>query len=68
MRYLSVICVDERTCMDCGAPIFECMGFVVAGDFLAALEAMQKRDRLPKIRERCGKCVIRIFLKHALEK
>lgn len=38
----------KRTCMVCGAPIVECMGFVLARDYL--------KNRIPP-REICGKCI-----------
>lgn len=57
----------ERTCMNCGKPILECMGFVMAGDFFLALQALQRGERLPKIRERCGKCVMKISLNEEVE-
>lgn len=43
-----------RHCMDCKTKIFECMGFVVFGDFLEALSGQREWKN---VRERCGKCV-----------
>lgn len=39
---------SKRQCMVCGSPIVECMGFVLARDYL--------KNRIPP-REICGKCI-----------
>lgn len=44
----------KRTCLDCGKIIDECMGSVVAGDFLQLI-----KTGLPiRVREICGKCTL----------
>ena len=48
-----------RHCMDCGAGITLCMGAVLARDFDAAL---QGNLSWTAVRERCGRCVLRIQL------
>lgn len=40
--------------MDCQTPIYECMGFVLAGDFLRAIEG---EITFNEIRERCYRCI-----------
>lgn len=45
--------------MDCGVEIKECMGFVLAGDFVKAANGEIPWTR---VRERCGLCVERIQL------
>jgi len=47
-----------RACFECGEGIQACNGFVVAGDFILAVQGL-----LPfgKVRERCAKCVERIL-------
>lgn len=44
----------NRYCMDCQTPIYECMGFVLAGDFLRAIEG---EITFNEIRERCYRCI-----------
>jgi hypothetical protein len=46
--------------MDCGAPIFECMGSVVAGDFSLGMASLGAGGPPPRVRERCGHCVGRL--------
>ena len=48
--------VPERNCFECGAPLYECMGSIVAGDFLDFLEG---KILFSQVRERCGHCVLR---------
>lgn len=43
---------DERACMFCRTPIFECMGFTLARDIVAVEEG--RRTKRP--RELCGRC------------
>jgi hypothetical protein len=43
-----------RACWVCSEPIFECMGFVAAGDLTDFLEG--KRT---SVRETCGGCILR---------
>ena len=45
----------ERACVLCSAPIFECMGFVLGRDFLAAAEGQKDWT---DVREICGRCGI----------
>lgn len=45
----------ERKCAKCGGPIAECMGFVLAGDFLQMVGGKRKREH---VREICGKCAL----------
>lgn len=47
-----------RFCMDCHTLIYECMGYVLASDFLRALDG-----QLQTVRERCGRCVEVLELK-----
>ena len=42
--------IEKRHCMICGADIVECMGFVLARDYLA--------NKIPP-REICGKCIFK---------
>lgn len=51
----------QRSCMDCGATIQRCNGYVLARD----VKALMEEGRQP--RERCGKCVVRTEL-HPNEK
>ena len=52
--------VPERNCFECGAPLCECMGSIVAGDFLDFLEG---KMLFSQVRERCSKCVLRYQIK-----
>ena len=42
------------TCFECKTDIFECMGFVVAGDILLVMEGVIE---FKDVRQRCAKCV-----------
>lgn len=48
-----------RVCIYCHEPIGECMGHVLARDFLSALRAERSWN---EVREVCGKCALRIDL------
>ncbi len=52
--------VPERNCFECGVPLCECMGSIVAGDFLDFLEG---KILFSQVRERCGHCVLRCQIK-----
>jgi hypothetical protein len=41
-------------CFECKIQIFECMGFVVAGDIL---QVMAGEIEFKDVRQRCAKCV-----------
>ena len=45
--------MNKRKCMNCGIEIKECMGFVLARDFLQLLLG----QKIEKVRELCGICV-----------
>lgn len=54
-----------RVCFECCTPISGCMGCVVAGDFVRAIQRVLLSEDIPlrfRIRERCGRCVERILL------
>ena len=46
-------------CCECGDPIAECMGFVLAGDFAEACEGKRPWNT---VRQRCWRCVERALL------
>jgi hypothetical protein len=46
----------SRPCFICGKKITACMGFVMAGDFVLAMEGKISKTA---VRERCGSCVAR---------
>ncbi|OGZ41707.1 MAG: hypothetical protein A3C80_01235 [Candidatus Ryanbacteria bacterium RIFCSPHIGHO2_02_FULL_45_43] len=46
--------MQQRACFVCGTPINSCFGYVLAGDFIQALNGLLEWT---KVRELCGKCV-----------
>ncbi len=51
---------SPRYCCDCHTQIFECMAFVQAGDFMQAVGGLLFWFA---VRERCGRCVLRISIR-----
>lgn len=49
-------CDLVRRCAECGTLIRECMGFVYAGDFIKAIEAISSGEAPMPPRELCGVC------------
>lgn len=45
-----------RRCAECGALIHACMGFVFAGDFMRAMQAIASGEVPMPPRELCGVC------------
>lgn len=45
----------NRHCIRCGSTITECMGFVLARDWLSAVDGL---IAWTQVREHCGKCAL----------
>lgn len=56
--------IQTRHCIQCSTEIQECMGSVIASDFLKAMFASSS---CIQVREICGKCTSQMIIHHETE-